>query len=191
MKHILLLAFGLAVCAGGAQADNFGLATDIQLNSCALVNPVLYPERNTLYVFQQLNNGSAAAQFKIDDTSGLFFLSWSSPYLALGTPNTDISIAYGSCIVGTHVLLTLEYLWFGVPITGCNNRLVVAPAPTSPIPGEIVIVDCGPPWTYRTGWGRTTFVGADAMSCFGLGGCCDCVLPVRSATWGSIKAMFR
>jgi hypothetical protein len=191
MKHILLLAFGLAVCAGGAQADEFGLATDIQLNTCALVNPVLYPERNTLYVYQLYNRGSAAAQFKIDDTSGLFFFSWSSPYLALGTPNTDISIAYGSCVFDTHVLLTLEYLWFGNPITGCNNRLVVAPAPTSPIPGEIVIVACD--WTtLRTGWSRTTYVGADAGSCGGfLGSCCLCVVPVRSATWGSIKAMFR
>jgi hypothetical protein len=192
MKHILLLAFGLVVWAGGARADEFRLATDIHFYECALVNLAPFPERNTLYVFQQYNGGSTASQFKVDDTSGLVFFSATSPYLLLGAWNTDMSIAYGGCVVGSHVVLTLEFLWFGVPITGCDNRLVVVPAPTSPLPGEIAIVGCGgPPWTLRTGWGRPTFVGADAITCDLVGSCCSCVVPVHQATWGSVKALYR
>jgi hypothetical protein len=188
---LLLLAIAFMIYAGAARCDCFGIYSNPQLSGCflTLLEPPAY---NFVYVIQKFNLGSAASQFKVIDNSGLFPASQQTPYLALGTWNTDLSLAYGDCIFGDHVLLTLGFIWFGDPIVGCENWLSVGAAPTSPISGSIAVVDCGPPWTYRTGGSGWPFhFGADAQSCEFDCGCEHHETPVAASTWGAVKAMYR
>jgi hypothetical protein len=193
MKHILLLALALTASADAARGDCFAIFADTPGYTCYLNTLAELPGNNTAYVIHKLNAGSTASQFKVLDKSGLFPTTQQTPYLALGTWNTDLSLAYGGCVIGEHVLMTLNFLWFGEPMTGCTHTLDVVAAPTSPIPGSIAVVDCAVPFgNIVVGYGGWSFyVRSDSQTCFQGCGCDDFHTPVDAATWGSVKALYR
>jgi hypothetical protein len=188
MKKVLLMTLALMMCAGAAMADHIGIYADTDGLSCALTTLVSPPGNNAFYVIHKLNPGATAAQFKITDaTAGaLFATTQTTPYLALGTWNTDWSLAYGGCIIGQHVLATLNFLWFGQPLT-CNQTLSVDPAPTSPVPGAIALVDCANPANLKSASGGRAFAGPGNDQC--PAGCGE--VATETTTWGSVKALYR
>lgn len=188
MKKVLMMTLALTMCASAAMAGHIGVYSDNAGASCALSALVAPPASNTAYVIHKFNSGTTAAQFKINDTSTLFATSQTTPYLSIGTWNTDLALAYGACIIGDHVVLTLNFLWFGTPITGCANTLDVVPAPASPIPGAIAFVDCNSPSNLVEGTGGRLFVGQTSTSC-PAGGCDP--TATSETTWGGIKALYR
>ena len=192
MKRLLTISLGILVLAGAARGDCIGIYADTRGLECHL-NLVQFPGTNSLYIVHQLNaNGTMASQFKVEDASGLFPTSQTSPYLTIGTWNTDLSIAYGSCVLGDHVLMTLNFYWFGNAIIGCGNTLGVAPAPTSPIPGQIVVVNCLPSHDPQPAYsGRDFYVQSVFLFCIPPCGCGDFHISVDAATWGSVKALYR
>ena len=193
MKTVLMVSFGLLSFASHARSDCISIYSDTNVYSCHLYTLVEPPSINTVYIIHSLNTGSTASQFKVIDNSGLFPASQQTRYLALGTWNTDLSLAYGSCIVGDHVLMTLNFFWFGVPLTDCDHTLRVAPAPTSPIPGSIAVADCAAPRHNieegSEGWGL--YVRSDSHTCLVGCGCEDFHVAVDAATWGAVKALYR
>ncbi len=188
MKKVLLMTVALMVCASATMAaDRIGIYSDQGGGACALTTLVAPPGNNSLYIIHKFNgNGSTASQFKVNDLSGLFAASQTTTFLILGTWNTDLSVSYGGCVVGDINVMTLNFLWFGNPISGCNNTLTVVPAPTSPIPGEIATVECDFE-TLTPATGGTAWVGTGSNTCTGA---CDPV-PTQENTWGGIKALYR
>ena len=184
MKNALLLSGFLMVCSSAVQADHVGIYADLSGSSCALTNLQPPPANNPLYIIHRFNgNGTSASQFKVNDASGLFAASQQTTFLTLGTWNTDLSVAYGGCLVGDIAVMTLNFLWFGTPITGCNNTLTVVAAPTSPIPGEVATVECDFA-TLTPATGGRAHVGSTASQC--------CILTATEEnTWGGIKALYQ
>ena len=191
MKKVLLMTLALMVCASAAMADHVGTYSDQSGTSCVLTTLAPPPTNNSVYIIQKFNaNGATAIQFKVNDaTSGLFFANatYNAAFLVLGTPQTDLSIAYTSCLVGDVLCATLNYFWFGAPITGCGATVGVGPAPTSPIPGEIATVECDLA-TVTALTGGQLWVGPGAGDC--PGGPCD-PLAAQENTWGGVKALYR
>lgn len=189
MKKVLLMTLALTMCAGVAMADHLGIYSDQGGVSCALTTLVTPPGNNALYIVHKFNAGSTASQFKVMDTSTLFPTTQMTPYLAIGTWNTDQSLAYGGCVVGDHVIMTLNFLFFGFPVPTCANTLEIVPAPTSPIGGAIALVDCAvPSGNLETATGGRAYVGPGSNNC--PGGCNE-PSATSQTTWGGIKALYR
>lgn len=186
MKKVLLMTLALTMCAGAAMADHIGIYSDQGGLSCALTTLAPIPGNNTVYIVHKYNTGSAASQFKVTDTSGLIPLSQTTTYLSLGTWNADLSLSYGGCAAGDLVLMTLSFFWGGVAPT-CANTLEIAPAPTSPIAGSVALVECDFETVTPVSAGRS-FFGPGSDTC--PAGCNE-PSATNTATWGSIKALYR
>ncbi len=187
MKKVLMLALALTMCAGAASADHIGIYGDQAGGNCWLTGLVAPPGSNNFYVVHKLNVGSTASQFRVNDTSGLFATTQTFPagYLTIGTWNTDLSIAYGGCVIGDHVVATLSFLWFGAP-ANCGQTLAIVPAPTSPVPGEVALVDCAVP----SGNLETATAGTGYLLPGCVTGSCD-PNAAQTSTWGQIKSLYR
>ena len=184
MKKALTLTLAIMVCAGGAMADAIGVYSDQTAVDCALRTLVPPPGSNSMYLIHRFNNdGAAAIQFKVNDSTGLFAASQTTEFLTLGTWNTDLSVSYGGCMVGDITVMTLNFLWFGTPITGCNNRLDVVAAPTSPLSGEIATVECD----FET---VTPAFGFSGVVTQPESVCCP-TTATEESTWGGVKALYR
>jgi hypothetical protein len=188
MKKVLLMAMALTLCAGAASADHFGLYSDIAGTSCVLAAPPVGPPGFAVYVVHKFNAGAGAAQFKVNDTTGFFATSQATiAGLALGTWNTDWSIAYGAaCLQGDLKIADLNFLYFGTALS-CATSMEIAPAPTAPIPGAITLVGCGGEFEAATG-GRVYF-GPTGNTCVDPSGCDP--TGVAETTWGGVKALYR
>jgi hypothetical protein len=190
MKKVLLMTLALTMCAGAAMADHIGIYADQAGMTCYLSGLVTPPGNNAMYIVHKLNPGSTAAQFKVTDATagGLFPTTQTTPYLALGTWNTDWSLAYGGCVVNDHVLATLNFLWFGSPLA-CHQTLTIDPAPTSPVPGAVALVDCSvPDAQLKTASGGRAFAGVPEDSCPAS---CNEPNATENSTWGQVKALYR
>jgi len=187
MKRLFMIVAAICLTATIAHSDGIGIFSEPTGFDCILNELAPPPATTPAYIIHKFNNGSAGSQFKVDNASPLFFVSATSPYLFLGGVFTDISLAYGSCVTGDHVLMTLDFFYFGEPTT-CESTLTVVAAPTSPLPGEIVTVTCGPPFDFEPASGGRTYVGPGSNECPCA---CQCPHPVRDATWGGVKALYR
>jgi hypothetical protein len=182
-----MLTLAISLCAGAAMADHIGVYTTAlgADSDCQLDSYVAFAPFNVYLVHKFNEGGSTASQMKVNDLSGLQPLSQSTPYLALGTWNTDYSLAYGGCVIGDHTLATLQFLAFAPsgPVN-CAGGLQVVAAPTSPIPGAIAYVECD----FET---VTPMSGGNFY--FGTGTCPNGCGEVATAetTWGGIKALYR
>jgi hypothetical protein len=185
-----MMTLALVLCSGAAFADHVGVYADATGLSCALLNPAPFPGTNTFYVVHKFNpSGATAGQFKVQDNSGLFKSGQvlTPGYLILGDWFVDVSIAYGACIVGDHVLGQLNYFWTG-SVGTCATTIEILPAPGSPVPGQVAFVDCAlPSGNLRSGTGGRAFYGANTDAC--PAGCGE--VATHDATWGSIKALYR
>lgn len=186
MKKILMMALALTMCASAASADHIGVYGDAEGNTCWLASLATPPAQNAFYVVHKLNTGSTASQFKVNDTSGLIAASQNTPYLSIGTWNTDLSLAYGGCVIGNHVLITLNFFFFGGAPT-CGNTLQIVPAPTTPVPGSVAIVDCAQPSGNLEP--ATAGTGYLLTNCVTQGECDP--NATASTTWGQIKSLYR
>ncbi len=186
MKKVLLMTLALMVCAGAAMADQIGVFADQGGLDC-IAGPLVSGNVNSFYLIHKFNaDGATAAQFKVNDTTGLFAANQLTPFLAIGTWNTDLSLAYGGCLIGDVALMTLNFFWFGNALLTCSATLEVAPAPTSPAPGEIALVECDFQTVTTATGGRLTVRTDDTD-----GGCPGCVVAAQTTTWGGVKALYR
>jgi hypothetical protein len=195
MKSLLMSLFGLLVFAGAVRGDHISIYADTGGEYCHLSSLVPFPDYIELYIVHKFSDGTAGSQFKVNDASGLYPVAQTVPtgYLSLGFWTSDLVIVYGGeCVVGDHVIMKLSFFWLGQPIEGCNNTLDVAAAPTSPIPGEIIVVDCAPqPGFEPASTGPSFYIGPESENCLDPPGSCIPPIPAHTATWGAVKALYR
>ncbi len=186
MKKVLLMASALTLVASVALAAHIGVYEDQGGNNCIKTQFAAFPTPNNMYIVHKFNLGSTASQFKVNDTTGFIASSQSTPYLSIGTWNTDLSLAYGGCVVGDHVLMTLSFFVVAPP-AACSAQLVIVPAPTSPVPGAVALVDCATP--------SGNLFTATAGTMYFVNGCVDPTAcnptATESKTWGGVKALYR
>ncbi len=183
MRKLLTITLALTMCAGAAFGSAVGVYTDQAGGDCTLNAPV--PGLVNLYVVQKFNTGSTAVKFKVTDTLGWTPLSQSPApgYLAISPQGwfVDVEIAF-ACVVGEHVLGTLGYFYQGTPLS-CANGLAIDPTANSPIPGQVVAVDCTTPFG--------NIVPATGADLYANDTCGTCIVGTAESTWGSIKALYR
>jgi hypothetical protein len=187
MKKVLSMTLAmLMICASVALADHIGTYEDTGGTSCVKTTFAPFPTPNNMYIVHKFNPGSTASQFKVVDTTGFIPQAQTTPYLSIGTWNVDLSLAYGGCVVGEHVLMTLSFFVVAPPAT-CGAQLAIAPAPGSPIPGAVALVDCAVP--------SGNLKPASAGSMYFVTNCIDpsACNPTATAskTWGGVKALYR
>jgi hypothetical protein len=187
MKKVLLMTLAmLMVCSSIALADHIGVYEDQLGTDCVKTSFAAFPNPNSMYIVHKFNPGSTASQFKVNDTTGFIASSQTTPYLSIGTWNVDLSLAYGGCVVGDHVLMTLNFFVIAPPAS-CSAQLAIVPAPGSPIPGSVALVDCAVP--------SGNLKPASAGSMYFLDNCIDpsaCnPTATSSKTWGGVKALYR
>jgi hypothetical protein len=101
--------------------------------------------------------------------------TWNFPAV-IGTSVTGVSIGYGDCLDSYYTHLGTAN-FFGSAAPACSRIYVVAdPAATT---GQIEVVDCAGGLLFASG----------GVGCVNSDGGCVCAHPVRSATWGQIKAL--
>jgi hypothetical protein len=167
-----------------AQYGSLGIFSDMNGWGC-MVDDVA-PGFIATYVIHQNVGGATAVQFRVATEQGFTGVYSShqegSGFLGIGLPPEDYSVAYGGCIDGTFLVATIIYQGFGTS-TACSH-IEVAPAPTSPLPGEIVAADCNFQYLRLPAYRFLEVNHQEACPlCY--------VNAVEPSTWGRVKALYR
>jgi hypothetical protein len=149
----------------------------------------------TVHVYHRLNPGSIASRFRlvVDPAVTMTYMSETvqTPSFA-GNTRDGITLCYGSCRLGDVLLVSIEYMALGTSAPCGQIRIVPHPDAETV---EAIRCDDGPVATY-----------VQDLYVVGPGGLCGCPsghafagtpqaftcgpLPVRSKTWGAIKALY-
>ncbi len=146
MKRAIPIAWGLVAALAGvslAQDDKIELFSDQGMSSCELSYNGF--EFRSVYMFHTGTQGAWGAQFKAPKPACWTGATWISdalvsPFISIGTSQTDLAISYGGCLQPPVYLGTINYVVTSASANCCPYP--VLPAPTSPAPGEIVVYDC-------------------------------------------------
>jgi hypothetical protein len=188
MKKVLILAGCLCLCASVALADHIGLYNELAGTNCFRA-AAWVPDggSNFVYVIQKFNTGSTGSEFKINNTSGAPYSSFTlgtATFLTIGTPETGLSVAYNACMASAQfVIIRLRYAdddLLGLAPTPCGKMEVVEDP--GAIPPVRQTADCNSNPHPATGgsfyWGT------------GCPGCAD-PTATEKTTWGGVKALYR
>jgi hypothetical protein len=198
VKRSIFVALGLLIFAGTAFArpGHIGLFADPTLAECNIG----IPPSGIIHVYVgHVNMESSASQFCVD-YQGLMvganlFLSETptAPILAIGTSDCNdrhdrigISLAYGQCLVGSHMILDLQF-FIQSPVALCTCVGVLPDPAFDPPLGAIASASCDTPPVYEFPTGGTAIANYDWDLCPS----CFCTVPVAESTWGGIKALYR
>jgi hypothetical protein len=178
---VILISGGTAMAQGGLiglYIDTWGDDCDIYDNGHGIIE---------VQVVHKFAPQAAAAQFSVITSPGFTgaYLGEELPASLLGglfgNSQRGISIAYAECRSSPIHILTMKYYMFGT--SARNSYIEVVADPTAKPPG-IYMVDCAVPFpTLYTAVGGRAYINND--------GTASCTTtPVRSTTWGGIKAMY-
>ncbi len=179
VKKVLMLALAIMMIASYAMAgDHMGVYTDQAGTTCEFSATAVGPV--DLYVVHK-TTGATGSQFKVVNTMDWTFnASVLNGYLAIGDAFTDLSLAYGSCLVGPD-LPVVQLSGFSFPLPGktCGFLDIVA----ADVPQKLLTVDCTFAEVEITG-GRLSFNND---------GTCPCgpVTATEESTWGKVKSLYR
>lgn len=165
MKKVLLLTLAVLMISSVAMADHIGVYSDCTGSSCLIA-----PGANSVAVVHKFSLGTTLSRWKIDMGSSTFF-AFNSPYPAIGSATTDISVAYGSCLMGSNCIGTV----FGNFAAG---ELKIVAADGQPY---VLWADCN--------FGEHEGTGGSAWANGATGDCRE--VATESSTWGSVKALYR
>lgn len=188
MKRMITLVFVSLIFSVPvmAQGGLIGLYIDAWGNECDI--------EDTRYriievqVVHKFAPSAGAAQFAIQGSSGFTgvylgeeipaSLPWGA---GIGNSQRGISLAYGECRHNTVHILTIRYILYGT--SAPLSYLEVIAHPTARPPG-IYMVDCSTPVPeLYTAVGGRAYINND--------GSANCTTtPVRTTTWGGIKALY-
>jgi len=173
MKKVLMLMASILVVANAAMADHIGVYGDQTGTSCNLANT------GTVFVVHMFSAGTTGSRFKVDASASnttVTFLNPTIGFVATGSAATDITVGYGTCLIGSGIVVGQLFLGGGSPSpTGC---LKVSPAEAYP---NVINIACD--------FQEISATGGEA--CFGgVAGHCPGT-PVQSSTWGQVKALYR
>lgn len=169
MKKVLLLTAAALMIASVAMADNVGVYSDGTGSSC-IVAPGF---QSTTAVVHKYSQGTTLSRWKATAPAGSSVFSFTPTlgFNAIGTWNTDISVAYGQCMAGSFAVGTFAAIW---------NPGVIDLGPAD-LQTSVLSVDClfaeGP------ATGSDAYVGGTPP------GACD--VATEQSTWGGVKALYR
>jgi hypothetical protein len=186
MKKFVLTVLAVAALAApaAAQTGDISVYADAAGTSCSVSdNTAPFAFIDTYIFHKHLVGGATASQWRVDLTGGTT-MTYSGQteapgMLLIGQANDDLSVAYGGCLAGDILLVTVRYIGVGTspPCSGVE----VNPAPSSPIPGEVAIADCAFQFAV-VGQGQA-IINEDVS--------CPCNVAVAQTTWGAIKALYK
>ena len=187
MKKFVLTVLVIAVAASSAFAQSGDISgySDGAGTSCNIVDNQPFAFIDVFFLHKHTSGGTAA-QFTVTLTGGTNFTyinSTEAPgMLRIGEANVDMALAYGACMVGDFLIVTVRYLGNGG--SPACSRVTITAAPSSPIPGEVAMVDCTLPNGNLavTGHGQA-IINPDVT--------CQCNVAVVEKTCGGIKALYR
>ena len=188
MKKALILATCLCMCAGAAFADHIGLYNEAAGTNCFRAAPWV-PDggSNFVFVIQKFNTGSTGSEFKINNTSGAPFSSFTlgnAVYLTIGAPEGGISVSYTFCQnLPQFTIIRLRYA--DDDLTGA------APTPCGKL--EVVENPTAVPPVRQTAGCSSNLHPATGGSFYWGTGCPGCADPTatEATTWGGVKALYR
>lgn len=168
MKRALLVTICALMISSAALADHIGVYGDATGTSCN-VGPAGFNSTATL--IHQFTLGATGSRFRVILPPGSTFISFATPYTAVGDFLTDYELAYGSCMAGSIVLGTI--------VANLTNGLVAVVPPDGWT--HIDAVNCSFEYVWATN---------SAAQVGGMYGPCNS-LAVEPSTWGSVKALYR
>jgi hypothetical protein len=164
-------AFAQAVGDLSAYADDQGSSCDITVPGSGTLN---------VYLVHKFSDGGGATgvRFKVTyPATGVILATFvGTPFSAIGSAQTDLSVGYGGCINTT---TSIGYLLFSVAgaVPACSYVSLVAPDGHA----EATATDCGfTEFTIKTGQG---IMNPD--------GSCQCNIATEPTSWGKVKALYR
>ena len=173
-KLIFATIIGLVV----APALAFGglrLYADPALTQCTLSDTdpsvaSVYVAYSTVYI------GTIGARFRVASSPGFtgLWLADATPYVHIGSSQSDFSVAFEECKRGTFLFLTITYQLLGT--STCSNLAI---APSMGFPFSFCFDDC---WDgYPCQDNKALYVNCDGCN------------PVAAelTTWGKVKALYR
>ncbi|NIO28034.1 MAG: hypothetical protein GTO29_05715 [Candidatus Latescibacteria bacterium] len=179
MKRTLLVALCMVLAASVAvaQPGTIGIFSDLTFTSNQLTDaggPVF------AYVAHINTSGSTGSRFMVvqANLACMTYVGETSPFATvMGNSQTGIEIAYGSCVVGSFEVLTIEY-------AGCSSpacaALVVMPD-TAATPEAVLVTDCEVPPNLIVTSGGYAWINFDGT----------CTVPIEDTSWGRIKTLYR
>ena len=178
MKKVLLLTLAV-VCisslAYGQDSGTIDIFSDPQLTDCNITAVGQF----TVYIGHTNSTGATASAFRIDHPSTYFFLGEQQAQgLMIGNSETGVGLSYNTCLSGSFLILTINYLDQG---TGTCELMTVLGDQTH-VSGQVAVVDCNETARRYDQAGQAR-VNPD--------GSCQCAIPVEETTWGGIKALYQ
>lgn len=168
MKKVLLLMVAVLMISSVAMADHFGVYSDGSGASCALGAAGAFNPNGT--VIEKFSLGSTGCRFKVAFPAGTAVFGFNTPYVPVGAIQTDLSLAYGTCLTGSIVLGTINAIY------GAGQGDVLA----ADLQPAIIYTDCSFGEYHATG--GSFYVGNQG----------DChEVATEPTTWGSVKALYR
>ena len=171
MKKVLLLMVAVLMISSVAMAtEQISVFTDGTGTNCALGN-IAGQFSPTATVVETSSTGSTGSRFKVTFPVGTAFFGFTTPWVPVGALNTDLSLAYGSCLNGTIVLGTINAI-YGAG-TGTLEK--------ADLQAKIIYTDCN--------FGEYEAIGG-LFYVNGSGPCLPAV-ATEPSTWGQVKALYR
>lgn len=183
MKKFVLTMIAVAAFAAPAAAQYGDISTysDAAGTSCDVLDDTApFKFIDTFLIHKHADSGATGSTFGLTLTGGTLTnpsFTWGS-VVGLGTID-NLNVGYPSCLSGDIYLAKVT--WIGVGTSPPCSHIQVIASTTTPIPGEIVVVDCA--FGFQIGAGGTAIINPDVS--------CPCSVPVRETTWGGIKALYR
>jgi hypothetical protein len=173
MKQLMTLLFlSVLVVAPAAQADKLRIFSDAALTDSTLNDNA--PRIANLYVVHDMDGG-VGIRFRVAPGVGFtgVWLGETTPFFKVGNSQSDVSVAYGACLFGPQLILTVTYQLFGTS-SPCSDVNV---APANGLPCVII----------------TAFNCVFVEECVSDLGAVhvNCSVPVEPTTWGRVKALYR
>jgi len=190
----VVLIVTLSAADSGAVEGSIAISGQPNTNWCTLTDSG--PAIRTVYVLHTFSLGAIASRFRIMNGPGatLTYLSETHPFAStIGDTQTGVSICYGGCFSGEHLIATVTYMGYGT--SGLCSKLLVVPHPLSQ---TVEAINCNfdPVPTYVQDLAINTATGTcgcplvhsfpGAAQAF----TCDPV-ATQPTTWGSVKALYR
>lgn len=161
---------------------------------CSLLDAT--PGLRTIHVLHTLSPGAKASRFRIVSGPGVTMTYVSEVHyfpMTVGNTQSGISICYGDCLAGDHLLVTMTYMAYGT--SSYCSKVQVAGHPAS---GNVEAIRCNdvPVRMYMEDLSVSATLGGCgcpfARSIPGTPQYFDCSpVPVEQKTWGAIKALYR
>jgi hypothetical protein len=180
MNAKLIFAVFAGLACSPALVAGFGrvsIYSDEALSECTLSDTS--PRVATIYVSESSSLGATGLRFRIAESAGFtgVWLGETTPYSAVGNSRTDLSLGFGTCMLGHFPVLTVDYQLFGT--STCSDLAIVA-AVGFQVP---ICTGCTADEQLCTGYDPLH------VNCIGPFTCAQ--LATESTTWGKVKSLYR